>query len=121
MPIHAQSTNGSIKPHTLNIKVKYIIYIIFLLNLILLCGDVHPNPGPITTTDSLSVFFLNAQSIKSKITDYLHMIDILQPDVIAINETWLIDGIPDSAFADGDTYCNPKILYGIYTSAKQLK
>jgi len=78
-------------------------------NTLLLSGDVHPNPGPISN-NKLSVFFLNAQSLKatskkeSKITQFRHMISILQPDIIALNETWLIERIPNSEFADLDDY-----------------
>ena len=83
---------------------RILCYLIILLNIIMLCGDVHPNPGPIQSTNNLSVFFLNAQSLKSKTISYLHMIQILQPDIIAINETWLTSGVPNSSFSDGNIY-----------------
>ena len=32
------------------------------------------------------------------------MVELLEPDIIAINETWLIDGIPNSDITDETIY-----------------
>jgi len=87
-------------------KICLLLLIVFI-NLLVTCGDIHPNPGPFpTNTTKLSVYFLNAQSLKanskdkSKLNDFRHMVDILQPDIIAVNETWLIKEVPDSDICD---------------------
>ena len=80
------------------------------LSVILLCsGDVHPNPGPLSTSSSnssssssdmsdtifnfltlhnnLSFILYNVQSIGSKL-GILHA-ELLQFDILAFTETWL--------------------------------
>jgi len=99
-------------PLTLHTRaVKLICMLLLFCDLLCMCGDIHPNPGPITTQcENLTVYLLNAQSLKansknkSKINEFRHMINILEPDIIAISETWLIDGIPNSEFADEKVY-----------------
>ena len=89
-----------------------LITLLLLVDLLLLSGDVHPNPGPPSapSNKSLSIYFINAQSIKantkyvSGVNQFRHMTDILEPDIIAVNESWLIPEIPNSEFADGDIY-----------------
>ena len=91
---------------------KMILVLVNLSNLLLLCGDVHPNPGPIQIPDQnkLSIYFINAQSLKtcnkhvSGVNEFRHMTDILEPDIIAVNESWLIPEIPNTEFADEDLY-----------------
>jgi len=107
-PSEAQT---SIRPGNIHVTFKLITTLVILLNLILLSGDIHPNPGPTPVhTNHLSVYFLNAQSLKatnkkhSKLLDFKNMIHILQPDIIAINETWLIKEIPNSEITNEDEY-----------------
>ena len=94
-----------------------VLILVSLAHLILRCGDVHRNPGPIPkpAENSLSVYFLNAQSIKantkyiSGVNQFRHMVDILEPDIITINETWLIPEIPNTEFADETLQSTGKI------------
>ncbi len=58
--------------------------------LLLICGDVHPNPGPVRNAD-LKIILLNLCSLRDKL-------DILQAelepyDVICITEAWLHPGV----------------------------
>ncbi|MES9882360.1 MAG: hypothetical protein ABW185_15925 [Sedimenticola sp.] len=80
----------------------------FLTTLLLVAGDIHPNPGPSSLSDSsvdsstsyiniinsgLSVMHLNIQSIKPK----LEILEIeAQPyDVLVFTETWLSPDTPN--------------------------
>ena len=94
-------------------KISKLLLLLFSLsNLILLSGDVHKNHGPpfVSKNNSLGIYFLNAQSRKattkyiSGVNQFRHMTDILEPDIIAVNETWLIPEIPNSEFADETIY-----------------
>jgi hypothetical protein len=64
---------------------------------ILECGDVHPNPGPTNHVDPsqklLTIFHVNAQSLRYKV-DFIHAeTHLKQYDIIAISETWLNDNV----------------------------
>jgi hypothetical protein len=86
-----------------------MITFLFWVNLLLFCGDVHPNPGPISTRE-LSCFFLNTQSIKTvdrlknKPVEFRNMVELLKPDILAVNESWLQEYIPDSLITDVKKY-----------------
>jgi len=65
--------------------------------LILLCGDVHPNPGPTNwanvchehfslTTINCRSLLPDIETIKAELSDF---------SVIACTETWLNENIPD--------------------------
>ena len=80
--------------------------------LVLLSGDVHPNPGPTTSPDCESDFkiaSLNTRSIKrvdyikDKLADFKTMCHIIQPDIFVITESWLKDFIDDTQIID-ETY-----------------
>jgi hypothetical protein len=79
------------------------------INLLILAGDVHPNPGP-SHSRELTCYFQNTQSIKTvdrtknKPLEFRQMVEILDPDIIAVNESWLVNHIPDSLFADVKKY-----------------
>ena len=81
-------------------KVILCIMIVYIYFLILLCGDVHVNPGPINTcTTELPCYFLNARSIKKiathqyKIREFKELMYTINPALIGISETWLNDNI----------------------------
>ena len=91
-------------------SVKYLAWFLVLVNIIALSNDIEANPGPITTKQGISFYFLNTQSVKTtdkvkqKLIEFKNMIYTLQPDVFAVNETWLIEQIPDSAVISTDYY-----------------
>jgi hypothetical protein len=86
------------------------IYIsLFMLQLLLLCGDIHPNPGPNTdsTHNYLQFCHINARSLTapdrlSDITDFTTVLHSF--DIIAISETHLGPTIPDTR-VHIDNYC----------------
>ena len=85
--------------------------------LLIISGDVHPNPGP-NSSDSSSVSSSDSSSVLSSMSDRLntpnhlsvvqynvqslyHKIDLIQSelssfDIISITETWLDANIPNS-------------------------
>ena len=84
--------------------------LLWALNLLLVCGDVHPNPGPnsvnslaessfssSTTTDllsnHLSIFHLNVQSILPRIDLVRSEADAY--DIAVFSESWLKPSIPN--------------------------
>ena len=90
--------------------LSFWIIALWLYNLLLCSGDVHPNPGPLPTTPSsnlsssssdisnttfnslslvhnLSVAHYNVQSIFSKL-EILHA-ELFEFDILAFTETWL--------------------------------
>jgi exonuclease III len=86
-----------------------LILLLFFINLLLIAGDVHPNPGPVGN-DKLTCFFLNAQSIKtvdknrSKLDEFRQLVETSQADIFIVNESWLQPYIPDSLFVDEKKY-----------------
>ncbi len=103
--------------------------------LLILSGDVHPNPGPVSqdsiyfdyherSSDSLSFIstvssstashrhsaitsiFFNARSIVNKLVDFHTLVDTEDPDIIAVNETNLADSIYDS-----EVIVDPYVLF----------
>jgi len=73
-------------------KLSILGLILFIsANLLLSCGDIHPNPGP----DKLFINSINAQSLKGttkskvKLIDFENLLEVQQPDVMAVCETWL--------------------------------
>ena len=74
-----------------SVLVKCVIGMSHLLYLlILLCGDVHPNPGPNCEYSDISICHTNIRSLKSK-DKMMHInCDLANKyDVIALSETWL--------------------------------
>jgi len=60
-----------------------------LVALLLLCGDIQPNPGPPATTDYVTFGSLNIRSVATKAA-LVH--DIIQDNniqILALQETWL--------------------------------
>ena len=89
----------------------------------LLSGDVHPNPGPATTTQDrtklsrLRTLYLNAHSLNalvdspkddnsqkiSKLTIFQNLVYLNQYDIVCVCETWLNDLILDNEILPGYT------------------
>ena len=85
------STNFRQKKCIFSCLCLYNNHISFILALLLLiCGDVHPHPGP-STMKQLSIIHLNVCSVKDKL-DTLEA-EFGSYDVLCITETWLHDGI----------------------------
>ena len=65
----------------------------FLSFLILLSGDVHPNPGPKLDTLFRDLNFahvnLNSITVHPKMTELRLLCQLHQIDILAISETWL--------------------------------
>ncbi|MCP3899199.1 MAG: hypothetical protein GY707_05745, partial [Desulfobacteraceae bacterium] len=61
-------------------------------SLLILCGDVHPNPGPTFDYNNLTICHSNIRSIKSK-NKLLNIKTELMGkyDIITLSETWLTD------------------------------
>ena len=67
------------------IGISHLLYL-----LLLLCGDVHPNPGPNCEYSDLSICHTNIRSLKGK-DKMMHInCDLVNKyNVIALSETWL--------------------------------
>ena len=65
-----------------------------LLLLLILCGDVHPNPGPPNPepTHSISIVHNNICSLQQKVP-YVEA-ELTNFDIITLSETWLHDQFP---------------------------
>ena len=59
--------------------------------LLLLCGDIHPNPGPPYNNSNLSIVHNNICSLEHK-TLFIEA-ELSKFDIITLSETWLYDGI----------------------------
>ena len=73
------------------ILIKSYIACSLLLNMLLvLCGDVHPNPGPATWQTSFSICHANIRSIKDheKFCEVSCELD-RKFDIITFSESWL--------------------------------
>ena len=94
------------------IKIKLLLALILSSNgvfigalLLLRCGDVHPNPGPIHNDKSLSICHINIQSLyiaergnhKRKINEIEStLLNALKIDIVCLSETWLKPEIKDT-------------------------
>ena len=72
--------------------------------LLVLCGDVEANPGPTcqdhspwskAKTKKLRIMHLNARSLIRHLDDIALLAASQCPDILAVSETWLDDGISD--------------------------
>ena len=61
--------------------------IFFVCIFLLICNDVHPNPGPPTNESSLTIVHNNIKSLRNKL-DYVYA-ELNRFDIIIISETWL--------------------------------
>ena len=61
-------------------------------------------------TDSIQILQLNAQSIKgtdldkTKLIDFRTLVDIMDPDIMTVTETWLKDMVDDREVTDLNKY-----------------
>ena len=103
----------------------YLVSCTWLIFLLLLAGDIHPNPGPssvsrvasssasmsnslfssLNVTHNLSFVHYNVQSILSKL-DTLYA-ELYEFDILVFTETWLNPAVdPTDLFLD--SYCEPE-------------
>ena len=74
-----------------------IILMISLMILLLICGDIQPNPGPIQNQFTAS--FTNIRGLRTN-WDYLeHNLTSSQPHVFCVSETFLNSKIDDALLA----------------------
>jgi len=93
-----------------------VVSLINLLGILLLCGDIESNPGPqnqinrISVHDNMSIYYLNAQSIKAtskskaKLIEFKNLTYTLKPDLFGVSETWLIKQAASSSVISADYY-----------------
>ncbi|KAJ8272727.1 hypothetical protein GJAV_G00092740 [Gymnothorax javanicus] len=85
------------------------------ISTLLLCMDIHPNPGPVAHNvgdnsdqhqrkQTVSAFFQNTQSICNKLSDFHKFVSDRQFDILGLTETWLRDCVLDSEIIDEDFY-----------------
>lgn len=116
--IQAHHNCKTLPPHLDNIAFTrtgiqllcFVNFLLWSLNLLLACGDVHPNPGPnsvnsldersfssLNTTEllsnHLSIFHLNVQSILPKL-DLLRC-EVDAYDIAVFSESWLKPSTPN--------------------------
>jgi hypothetical protein len=97
-------------------KVTKLLLILILQILLILSGDVHPNPGPVQGMDGhpqeapLACYFLNARSIKKithndhKLREFQELLAITNPDILGVSETWLTSNITDQKIDPTNRY-----------------
>ena len=80
----------------------YLLFLSFLIILLLECGDIECNPGPVDQSDNslycdISVCHLNIRSLKVKIDEMLIKMEMIRYelapkfDIITVSESWLSD------------------------------
>jgi len=97
-------------------KSKMVTIILSLTFLLTLSGDIETNPGPIDNKKlsidhpNMSLYYLNAQSIKatskdkSKLIEFKNLVYTLKPDLFAVSETWLIKETDSKSVISSDYY-----------------
>ena len=74
-----------------------ILFLMPLLLLLLLCGDIHPNPGP--AQNKFIARFTNIRGLRTN-WDYLeHDLLASQPHIYAVSESKLHSKVPDESLA----------------------
>ncbi len=87
--------------------LTYGIHIWFLC-LIILSGDIHPNPGP--KSNLVKGFLLNTRSIKrvnsskNKIAEFQALVTLKKPMIICLTETWLNPTISNQEILSEDLF-----------------
>ena len=109
---NARRRNQKFVSHVLGV-FAFIVQVVWLICLLIEAGDVHPNPGPSTSSSississslnnsfsailssfhHLSFVQYNVQSIYNKL-DVLS-VELSEFDILAFTESWLHPGIPD--------------------------
>ena len=104
--------NTNCKTNYLFSKISYITYMLghgliaWIALLLLLYGDVEPNPGP----NIINGFLLNTRSIKSvnsrrnKLAEFQSLVSIKNAMVICFTETWLTADVRDDEILPTDSY-----------------
>ena len=59
----------------------------FICIFLMICNDVHPNPGPVNYKPSLSIVHNNIKSIRNKLDPVY--VELNKFDIITLSETWL--------------------------------
>ena len=85
-----------------------------LMCLLLLCGDVEPNPGPCTILDEsqvadmkgLTFSHLNIRSLLPKLDDVKHMLQKTKLNFLLVSETWLNDKVLDAEVEISNYVCH---------------
>ncbi len=84
-----------------NLQFKYFILMVLLMQ----CGDIPPNPGPLTFCHLNARSILAGVDLEQHIDDQYSLLDDIYEtlvyshnfDVIAISETWLKDNVREDA------------------------
>ncbi len=77
--------------------------------LLLLCGDIHPNPGP-ASSKPIDGFLLNSRSLKSvdsrrnKLAQFHTTVALKKPSIICITETWLTSEVQNLELLSDSEY-----------------
>ena len=73
------------------------------ISLFMLCGDIHPNPGPskyVKSQNILSIVHCNVRSLQNKLIDL--EAELKTYDIITLSETWLNTNFPaDNTILNG--------------------
>jgi hypothetical protein len=87
--LKCQNTHSGILKSCM-LLARYIACTIIFQTLLLLGGDIHPNPGPMKT--DVKICHANIRSIRSNKTKLDHISCSLadEYDIITLSETWLI-------------------------------
>lgn len=102
--IEAVKSNNAVIGSSQNMKQR-----IFILLLLLLSGNVQPNPGPalnnISTPDEfkarsgLGLIHINIRSLLPKLDAVQIWIQSTNADILILSETWLSKAVPDKDIA----------------------
>jgi hypothetical protein len=82
--------------------ISNLIALVWLFTLLILCGDIELNPGPNNMGSNIKVVLLNARSIKhvsrtkNKLVQLQSLLEVEQPDLIGLTETWLTSKVDNS-------------------------
>ena len=82
---------------------------VWIILILLLCGDIHKNPGPVTSRP-IDGFLLNARSLKSvnskrnKLIQFHTAVALKKPSIICITETWLTPDIQNLEILSDSEY-----------------
>lgn len=87
-PFYCSKTSQAHKETPVNISFKSC-FSFFCKLLLLISGDIELNPGPINSSDTLSVIHVNARSLRNKID--LFEAECNDFDIVTVSETWLAD------------------------------
>ena len=79
------------------LQTLQIAYFFIFLLLILIAGDIHPNPGPSNiNSKNISIVHINARSISKHKLEL--ECEIGKYDIVTMSETWMSDSTPHSVY-----------------------